>query len=584
MGANAPAETGRPVGAIEMFEHADLEGLVDRIWTAARSVANGDEDAGDQLVDASAEVQSLETWATRAPRLRPTIALTEGLIRTITGFRAYLDAVTDALRVETIPEVQATESKVQAAIDSITSYVSDIGDAARRLTAILDAEDPAGAALRIGIETDYSTMEERGRAVLLAQLGLEADATASMYGLVGDALARTVGDSAAFWEVARSHLVVLQGGGSATTDALRLPEFARRQAEVAHDTLSAARRAAKTPHALTDREQLTDLLEAGHLVVEQPLKLHLGLACAATTKMDFARTQTADVSELGNVASDKGWTVAQHLPPPEVRNAFAHRRYAVEGEDVVFSGPKTNPTQTRMSSLELQDTILQTVEVAMAMDLAVAIVAADAGIEFSADLPAVWMAEALMVGLGWSGVSTCVVDGRVVAEATLVEDASLAVLSFAAHPLSRIADQLDLTLHGPTKSVRFLVPLGMFVSWTTIEDPVERSARYLVLSRKILRDGLPLITEDAARKVLAWTACEVAVDKGLEMAVSVGGLRIIRSAARNLGFDDLTRMLGRLVQWRLSLGTDTQVAYEEISDIFEAVAVTVDAPTEMLLS
>jgi hypothetical protein len=582
MAVIGPDLMGPLPNAVDMFQASDLGGLVDRIWSAARSVAEGRAGGTDELSSVSCEVQRLESWAASVPRLRPLMALTNGMADTVASFRAYLEVVVDALTSETIAEAGARQVAVQEALDAITARVSEFGDVVRDMSAILDAGDPAGALLQLGIRSEWSTIDDRGRRLLESELGRTSETTAYLYAIVGDALARTIGDPVSFWEVVKGHLDLLDAGGTAVTDVMRSPDFARRQGEVAHDTLSSARRAFMVPEAATAREQLTDLLEAGHLVVEQPLKLHLGLACAATTKMSFATTQLADVSELGNIAKDKAWVVASHLPPSEVRNGFAHRSYAIDGDEAVFPGSKPGPT--RMSSLALQDAVLRTVEASLAMDLAAAIVAADAEIEIQADLPAIWMAEALMTGLGWTDVSTQICGRTAHSEATLAEDASLAALSFASSPLSAVASELELTLHGPDHLVRFVVPLDMFAAWNQITDEAEKTARYVVLSRSTTRDGSPLITEDAARKVLAWMAAEAAVDQSRPLRPTLDDLRTIRAAARELGFNDLARLLGRLTQWRGALGTDMAIPYEEIAEIFDVMAVPVQPPSQMLLS
>lgn len=581
MAVTTSAMTDPLLDAVDMFQASDLSGLVNRIWSAARSVADGQGGGTDQLSRVSGEVQRLESWAASAPRLRPLMALTNGMADTVSGFRAFFEAVIAALASETIAEAGARQSAVQETLDAITARVSEFGDVVRDMSAILDADDPAGALIQLGIRSEWSTIDDRGQRLLEAELGRASETTAYLYAIVGDALARTIGDPVTFWEVAKSHLELLSAGGTTVTDVMCSPDFARRQGEVAHDTLSSARRAFRAPDAVTAREQLTDLLEAGHLVVEQPLKLHLGLACAATTKMSFATTQLADVSELGNIARDKAWVVATHLPPSEVRNGFAHRSYAVDGEEAVFPGSKPGPT--RMSSLALQDAVLRTVEATLAMDLAAAIVATDAGIEIAADLPAIWMSEASMTGLGWTNVSTQFRGRTALSEASLAEDASLAALSFAVSPLSAAADELDLTLHGPDHLVRFVIPIAMFVAWNELTDEAEKTVRFVVLSRAITRNGSPLITEGAARKVLAWMAAKAAVDQSRPLRPTLDDLRTIRVAAGELGYKDLARLLGRLTQWRVSLGTDTAIPYEEIAEISDVMAVPVEQPSEMLL-
>lgn len=305
---------------------------------------------------------------------------------------------------------------------------------------------------------------------------------------------------------------------------------------------------------------------------------------AGVTKRDFAATQLCDVSELANLASEHGWAVAPYLPPPAARNAFAHRRYAVEAGAAIFQGPKSDPVKTRTEPRELQDIILRTVEAALAMDLAAAIVADEAGIVLSSDLPVVWVVEALMGGLGWSEVRCSIADGGVNAEATLEEDGSLALLSLVAHPLLGFSEKLDLLLHGPTGSVRLTTSLPLLAAWSAMDDSVEKSARYVVVARSTYRDGQPLMTEAAAAKVLANWAFQSAIDEEVDSAATLGCLRAIRNVARELDLADLAKMLGTLVHWHLSRGTDTQVTIDELQDMLGVAALDVDPPSQMLLS
>lgn len=570
---------------IEMFERSDLEGLVGRMWAALCSVLASAEAGDDRLNQVTIELLTLERWAAETPRLRPLIALADEMTSTIDGFRALYDSGLEAVRAETIAQAQEVEPRLQAALDSITDRVVAMGATTATLRTILEAEDSTGAVLGLVLAGDFTSVGQEADELLRARLGVtDTESTAGLLALVGDALARAIGNPTTFWTIAEGHLDLLRSCSAELTDILTSDQFARRQTEVAHDGLSAARRGARMPsQLLTDREQLTDLLEAGHLTIEQPLKLHLGLACAATTRRDFAASQEADVSELAQIATDKRWAVAPHLPGSSIRNAFAHRSYSIEGGIAVFPGVRGGP-DVRIHPRDLQNSVLAATEASMAMDLALAIVEAEAGISVPTELPAVWLAEAFMVALGWTGVAVEVADRIAHAEATLAADAPLASMAFVAQSLVGVAKTLDLVLHGTTGTVRILGSLDTMSDWGEITDAVEKSARFVQQLRLTTRDGQPLITEDAATKALAVQAMEIAVQSDRSVLATTTDLRTIRSVARDLHFQELTRMLGRLIQWRATVGSDVAVSHDEVAGLFDLMNRPVEQPSGMLLT
>jgi hypothetical protein len=569
--------------ALDVVQEADLAEFPARCWNAARSVVGRDAGDLDRLVNVLEEVASLEDWARSVRTLRPTVALTKEVVGISTECRCLVDLVLDALAATTVDEAQLLQVKLNRAMDALADRAGQIGEAAEVLDAILSAEDGVGTLLQLAVQGDFLSAEATGAELLEQMLGVQGGSSVSIQALVGDTMAAVLGDRDAFWTAAKAHLAVLRSTGAHGLALTQSSDFQRRFTEVAHDEMSATRRATRIP-ASTDREVITDLLEAGHLAIEQSLKLHLGHIATVTTKMSFATTQRADTSDLVGVAKAQGWPVESHLPASTVRNGFAHRSYYLEGDEVVFPGPKAATTAVRMDGLELQDNVLQAIEVTAAMGLALAVFVDEAGMALPAELPTVWVTESILVGMGWTSVSVQLDGHSAIVEAEVDNDGPITQFMLAAHPLTSVATHLDLRLRGPDRKVRIEAPLGELAAWDRIVDPDERSARFVALCRTVTRDGTALMTLAAATKVLAVSAVQHAADQDLSNAEVIRRVRILRAVSKELGLTDLARELGRLMRWRASVGTDMALDHHELQPIFRLMEIDVDPPIDMLFA
>lgn len=464
------------VSAEELIGDGRLASLPDRTFAAGMRVAGGDPDGVTELVAIAHEIASLEKWVDEVSFSRPTVVLTQHVQVAVNSLVNVYDLVVRALSAESITDAQQANEGIQDALDRAGEAARLAGDILERVSRILEGGDPIGDWLALALNDDPIGASARGQGLFLTNTRRSCGPGTGLAALTCDVMASTIADPDEFWRLVRGHIALLESiQAPAVTAIVSDPTFTERLSEVTHDVWSAARRAAVSPDTDTLREEAGQLLEAGHLIVEQAIKFHLGVACAGTTKMTFERTQASDVSELANVASDKGWDVVGALGDSGIRNAFAHRDYDVRGDDVYLS-PRQRHRDGRpeamLSLLELQDSVLQFVEASMAMELALIAIGENLGLEGHVSPQGTFLVKSALIGIGWTQVDTRNHDGILIVSATVNHAVPLPLIAFAVQPVVGTTRRVDLHLRrSDTRAeVTIEIPVETYAIWAATAE------------------------------------------------------------------------------------------------------------------
>ncbi len=359
--------------AMDLRTSGQLAQLPTRIFDTADRLAKGEDGAASEFAAVAREVASLENWADAVVPLRPLITLTREMQSAVRSLVTLYDVVAAALVEERLDRAQQAGEAVQHALDEASIAVGNANVIHDRAERVLNAPDPVAAWVAEAVNGDLIAASNRGAALFESRTDRAVSPSSGFAAVFYDVALSTIGDPLAFWALVSSQLELLEEIGAGLTVIVSDPIFSARAVDVSHDVWEAARRAAVAPEAPTLRAASSQLLESGHLLIEQALKFHLGTLCALTTKMSFADTQACDVSQLVQIANDKTWAISAGIGDVDIRNAFAHRDFEMAGSAVSLSPQRrrSDGRPQRLVSLDrVQDGVLHLVETLAAMDLA----------------------------------------------------------------------------------------------------------------------------------------------------------------------------------------------------------------------
>ncbi len=568
--------------------------LLDEISVAGAAAADMEADGPTtdlvtaQLAGAASHLMTLQHWAGTHPRLRPTIELDRAAAEVLGALADLYETVCTALVAETPSEAQGLAGRVQSALDRAAAACSRANAIRETIERTTGASDPTAAWLHEAIGSDPAAAVERGAALFADSIGIAAGPQTGLNTAFSVACIEVVGDPLNFWQLAREHYWHLSRASDGVADALATPELRRRGTEVFHDLWSGARRAAHAPKPETEREWATAMLESGHAVIESALKFHLGVACAATTRMSFAQTQAADVSELANIAKDKRWAVAPQLGSDAVRNAYAHRDYFVDSSGIVLSAAKGRVSETapvRRTFEELHDEVLRFIEVAAAMDLALLAFAEQSGTADYVDLGHPYLAGVLLSALGWTDVrveeraSTLRITANVPGE---VQGNAIAYPMTVAVESTLVA--VEMRLHRTDTGDRRVVwaPVALYREWLEFKGGEGSEATYLDFLGTTTYDGAPVVSVAQIRKAVAVSALPLLATE----TDSIGALQLTlspwRRLARKYGLADLDKAIGRALRLRATPHSENALA-AAIEQIVANASEVVDPVTSTML-
>lgn len=580
--SDAEDPSAEDTDAFTVLQSESFRELHKRIFRAAQLVATEDERGVERLTAVTSEVRALTAWAEQAAVKRPMVSVTRAVKSAAAAHARLYDAVIGALVEERLDRAQQTEAVVQRALDDAAEAAADAGSIVDDMNAVTDAADPVSAWVQRAVGDDYLGAGERGSALFHERTGLHGDVGAGFAALVMDRMIRTVGDPDIFWPMVVAHIDVLEAAGDQLADVVASEPFRRRYGEVSEDLWSAARRAVATSVDRSVREAASDQLEAGHLVLEQAIKFHLGIASAITTRRTFESWQAADVSELVNLARDRCWAVADSIPSSVIRNAFAHRDYIVDGDDVLLSPRRAadrgeEPEATTL--VQLQDVVLGTVEAAAAMELALAYCAENRGLDEALRNNAHLFMPVVVSVLGWQNVEVQDDGPTTHVAATVAGPIPSHAVVFPIQPLASSVRTLVLHLRRDNDEAQITVDVDAYRSWSADADDLDKELRFARLMRSTTIDGEPFFGDAQLDKLLATRAAEIATDDARPQAAVIADLRKIRGLARELERTALNRALGQALRWRASLAAGTPMDTEEdTSPLLAYVGAAVEPP------
>ncbi len=495
-------------------------------------------------------------WAHDTAPLRPLVTLTRHTASLIKALVQAYDVVAAVLIEQRLDVAQRATAAVQQAIDSAADEAAKASAILGRAERVLGARDPVGALIAEAFQGDPIAAVARGQSLLEAQTGRSGGPQSGLAAIIYDAVISTTCDPDEFWRLVRAQLKLLDGVRPEIPGIVSDPLFTSRVADVTHDLWEAARRAAVAPNTETLRAEARELLEAGHLLVEQPLKFQLGVACAATTRMTFVDTQASDVSQLINIARDKRWEVKSGIGDSLLRNAFGHRDFEVVNDEVSLSPHRRRrdgQPEVLLKLDDVQDRVLRLVETVAAMDLALSMTMEYVGVSLAASPLGPLVVGPLLSGIGWSNVEIRDDGTQVTVSAAVSDRVPLAALAYAAQPFAGSRRQLVLRLarsdSGACSEIH--VDLIAFGAWANAADEFEKEAAFLHMGHATQRNGQALFSDAHVEKFLAFRGCQALVDQSIPGRDVARQVKIWRRIARDAGMEEVDRQLGKGLRLRL---------------------------------
>lgn len=552
-----------------------IETFISRIYQAADSIGQEEPDGSNRLTEIAGEIASLKRWAEELDPIRPLRSITYETQALLAALYELVDVIITALSAESIQEAQRTAEVAQAAIDRAAAAVARAGDVVDRLSTVLEADDPIGTWLRLAIDNDPSSASERGAVLVYERTGWQATGGGVAVALAYHEVVRTIGNPETFWRLVTDHLSLLHGRRAQLELVARDANFFPRAREVAHDLWTAAQDSLRLPDPETLRGEVGRFLQNGHLIVEQPLKFHLGVACAATTKMDFNRTQASDVSQLVNIAKDKGWAISSELGDSDIRNAFGHRDFELIGDSVSLSPRRrsaASETPLVLTVPELQDAVLQLCETSIALDLALNLVASELGYGDHIS-PELSMAKAILVAWGWDDVEMVDTDPVTVEISAEVHGPqTFGSMALVSHLLSERADRVVLHLSRTdvekTSEIEFDTAAFADVALDIGEDGTLGKVAFIRLMTLVKRDGQTLVPFDKLLLPIAIEAGQLAANRERGFPDIASDIKLWRSLAKDLGLRELEKEIGKALRLRAQAEAGVPATSAEIEGLF----------------
>lgn len=558
----------------ELWDEDAIPSLIGRIYAAGDAVGREQTRGEPLLAQVMIEVEELSRWAQSLRPLRPLVAVHRETQVVATAMNNLLAAMVVCLGSDRMADAQNTGTAAQLHIDRAAEAVSRAEALRSKVEEVLSSDDPIGTWLGVAIGGDFGDAAARGEA-LLAGVGWVGGSSASLASVVHNELVGTIGDPDVFWAAVGLHADFLRSLGPSLRPTYETPEFFSRAADVTHDLWAAARIALALPDPETPREEATRLLDQGHLVVEQALKFHLGVAASATSKRDFDATQACDVSELVNVALDQAWPIATLLPGADIRNSFGHRDYEVLNDLVILAvrgRAKRGLEQHAFTVPELQDSVLSLLELAAAMDLALLLVAGDSGygsrLKFEDS-----MIRSLLVAFGWRRVRVFAPNESLYRiQADVWGAQRMGCLALVSRLLDARFDQveLELTRVDTETSVELKFPAAEF-SRIAADISGEGVAAEIGLFRvlhMVKRNGMPMLDAQATAVPIAIQVFKIMVDRQVPFSEVNAELKLWRQLARDLDLPEVVRDIGRSQRFRAMGEAGDPVSEEEVAGLF----------------
>ena len=575
-----------------IFESEVLSGLVSRIYSAAAKASNGHTAGAAELAKVELDIEVLEKWANAILELRPQVKLIRSIKVSIPPIRRVYDYITGALTAETVAEAQSLEKAAQSAIDEAASTMAEANELFDKVMRVFDQSDDSNFTGRWLNEMGFGDLEnyiEIGQQQFQSHIGKPCGIATSLMVLANQMTIAVICDEQNFWTMVDGHIQLLERKVNELKTLIESDYFIERMSISSHDQLLQSKRAYISEEYDSLREEVIEILDGAHLIVEQVLKLHLGAACSLFSKMTFEATQGADVSELCNIAKDKTWTIATSLTTPAMRNAYAHRDFELHGDQVVLSPAwcsKSGDTPVAMNVPELRNEALKVLEVSMAMELALCYVADSLDVDLAVQPRSLPLVRTFLTAIGWTDVAVERRKENVHIAANVMGRQKLANIAMAITSLKGVTDELVLDLHRSDigKSVCVVIPLPEYIFWSDLANGQDSTVAFLGLIHRIAVDGEPFCSVNSVAKVIAVSVLQVMTEADREFKTIRSEMQAWRSLARELQLLDLDRDIGKCVKYRaMASGELANVSYPNLDVLMEYARATVQNVPEYVI-
>lgn len=582
--------------ATELIASSYLMQLLDSSLQAITIVAEEDGQGVEQLESAARDISGLERWVSQTPELKPLACMTRTIKRSVSSIVRVFDLALDALAASNIAKAQKIESDFQRSWEDATDAIGDTSRLLERFERIRDSDNPCTAWLKESIQDDIFAAMARG-SDLLSSNDLDAnDPGTQLLAIIWNTLVSTISDVDAFWQVVSRLYNFLIRHSETISSLMMSDEFKQRYAEVQEDSIYSVFRAMqikdKDPDTL--RQQVTELLEDAHYLIEQPMKLYMGIVCACTTRQSFEQTQTKDVASLIDIAWDQSWCMPGIRKSRDLRNAYSHRNYRVSEKGIVQLSPTKHTSDKRTASStmtyeELCDAVFSILEARGVMEI---VLTSLFNFHFVHDMQnfSPFLTSAIIEScLGWREVQINTQDMNIV----IIE--ALCGQHFTYRQLLVIAalvpyhneSELKFKLQTPDlreKEIR--IPLDKYHKYSQAETGIKQIVSLYDLLLNTIIDNAPALDEIHAKRYIAGHVLECLADSESTFRVVRSKLGYWRDVAKNWGYTDLMRAIAGVIGWKASkqAGGSLPVPTRSIVHLGQIASQDVDPPDEWLFS
>ena len=539
---------------MELIGSSRVSKVMDRITQASALVAEDHTTGTQELAGVAKEIAVLEGWVQGASEFRPLASYSRSVKRAVSSIVQVFDIILDALEAPSIAAAQETQSDLQSFLDEAAAAIDEGNALLERFERIQESDNPCAAWLNEAIESDPISAAARGAELLKANQLDSSSVDAQIHTVVWDTVIGTMSDRDSFWSNVADHHEFLSSHRDTILEIIESESFRERLVATREDALVAAHRVAMMGDAETLRQGVTELLEQGHQLVEQSLKLHLGLVSACISRKSFEQTQAQDVSVHVDIAAHNLPQVTTSMSIP-IRNAMGHRDYGITDDGRIELSPARATAQGRspmvVSQEELCDAVSEIAEACAIMEMSLLVLVGDrleqASVAYSS-FAVRTMAEGF---LGWIDVvvesshDEILLSARCLRRIRHAELTLLACLSLEGRAKLRLRLQdIDLGSH------EVVVPVDKFIRWSGTAEGTLKTVAFLDLLRNTMVDGRSIVHDGYTSKCVAVRVMECLADKSMAFPDLRAELVVWRDAATEWSNPRLAKAIAAAIGWR----------------------------------
>lgn len=567
---------------MELIASSRLSKVMDRIARASALVADEHETGIRELKDAAREIAVLEGWVQNASEFRPFAAYSRTVKKAVSSIVRVFDTILYALEAPNITEAQNSQEDLQLFLDEAAEAIDESSALWDRFKRLNDSDNPCAAWLNEVIGSNPMSIVERGMKLLRSK-ELDSDSIdAQTFAVVWDTVFAMISDVDTFWQRVADYHRFLFTHKDRIINIVTSRSFGERLTATREDGLIAAHRVAMIGDAETSRQGVAELLEHGHQLVEQALKLHSGILVACVSRRTFEQTQAQDVSALVGVVADHH---PQVITPIEIdiRNAAGHRDYRIAEDGRVELSPARASVQGRspvtVSHEELCDAVIRIAEDCAIMETALLILCGDR-LEQTFQSYSSFLVCTIAEGfLGWQDIVVQSTQDEVLVSGRCLRRVRFAELSMLACLPLEGRSRLNLRLWDiDSKEHVIVIPVDEFSEWSSIEESVHKTVAFLGLLRNTVVDGQPIVHEEYTSKCIAVRAMECLADRSMTFSELRIELASWRDAAKTWNHERLSKAIATAIGSRAGaphsgefMATLMEFASQDVEELGESI-------------